>query len=280
MRSSIRGLGTFLGLMAERIDKQNQAVPVTTRTWVGAGTDDNWSTPANWLDNLVPTSDDAVVFQGTTRLTPCNNIVGMIVHNITFADGAGRFVLVGNPITLCADVVNLSTSPQIIDMMITIGNISAFSSVGNTIQTNGVISGAGTLMKNGPYALHVGGGNTYSGGTIILDGTLTTSIGNDTCLGTGDITINSATATLFLLCSLTNNIINNVFNGRLVLALQSGVTLSGNIEANATLNIVAAATNHTLSGTILGFDNIDMFYIGEEASITITSTNTVHRATP
>jgi autotransporter-associated beta strand protein len=60
----------------------------------------------------------------------------------------------------------------------------------------GIISGAGSLTKNGAstLALRVSAGNTYSGGTIISNGTLQISNGN--ALGSGNV-INNGTLALY-----------------------------------------------------------------------------------
>jgi autotransporter-associated beta strand protein len=66
----------------------------TTRTWDGGGTDDNWTTAANWDSDIVPVAGDDLHFAGSTRLTPVNDFPpGTTFASITFDSGAGAFVL-------------------------------------------------------------------------------------------------------------------------------------------------------------------------------------------
>ncbi|ESF87388.1 ShdA, partial [Salmonella enterica subsp. enterica serovar Paratyphi B str. ATCC BAA-1585] len=51
------------------------------------------------------------------------------------------------------------------------------------------ISGSGKVEKSGDDALTLSGANTYTGGTLISDGTLVAS--NVEALGTGDVTDNA-----------------------------------------------------------------------------------------
>ncbi|MBH0744044.1 autotransporter-associated beta strand repeat-containing protein, partial [Salmonella enterica] len=51
------------------------------------------------------------------------------------------------------------------------------------------ISGSGQVEKSGDDALTLSGANTYTGGTLISDGTLVAS--NVEALGTGDVTDNA-----------------------------------------------------------------------------------------
>ncbi|PAP50309.1 hypothetical protein CJZ28_24835, partial [Salmonella enterica subsp. enterica serovar Typhimurium] len=51
------------------------------------------------------------------------------------------------------------------------------------------ISGSGQVVKSGDKTLTLSGANSYSGGTLISDGTLVAS--NVEALGTGDVTTNA-----------------------------------------------------------------------------------------
>jgi hypothetical protein len=43
------------------------------QTWNGGGADDNWTTSGNWLGGTAPVANDALLFDGSVRLTPNNN---------------------------------------------------------------------------------------------------------------------------------------------------------------------------------------------------------------
>ena len=60
----------------------------------------------------------------------------------------------------------------------------------NSIVVGGVVSGAGSLVKNGAGSLIIRSTNTYSGGTVINAGSLATE-GADRLLGSGAVTVNT-----------------------------------------------------------------------------------------
>ncbi|HHE3321256.1 TPA: autotransporter-associated beta strand repeat-containing protein [Salmonella enterica] len=81
------------------------------------------------------------------------------------------------------------------------------------------ISGSGQVVKSGDKTLTLSGSNTYTGGTLISDGTLVAS--NVEALGTGDVTDN---ATLEL---NTSGTFDNVISGQVVKSGDDALTLSG-----------------------------------------------------
>src|SRR5690242_3214153 len=54
------------------------------QTWDGGGTDNNWSSNANWVGDNNPANNDGVIFAGTTRLTNTNNNNNFTYRLITF----------------------------------------------------------------------------------------------------------------------------------------------------------------------------------------------------
>lgn len=68
--------------------------------WTGGGTDNNWSTSANWSGpTMPPTSDDFLHFAGSTRTTPNNDFSSNFpVDQILFDSGAASFHLTGNAV--------------------------------------------------------------------------------------------------------------------------------------------------------------------------------------
>jgi autotransporter-associated beta strand protein len=74
-------------------------------------------------------------------------------------------------------------------------SVSKSSSAGATTSLEGVISGAGALIKKGGGTVTIlGSSNTYSGGTKVNDGQLTVNTINGS-LGTGDITLGNGNTT-------------------------------------------------------------------------------------
>ena len=84
--------------------------PISTDTWNGAGTDNNWSTSGNWVSGSFA-ANAPLVFAGTTQLAPNNNSTPNTEYDgITFNSGAGAFIIGGNAINLGGDIVNNSTN--------------------------------------------------------------------------------------------------------------------------------------------------------------------------
>ncbi|WP_031626502.1 autotransporter-associated beta strand repeat-containing protein, partial [Salmonella enterica] len=83
------------------------------------------------------------------------------------------------------------------------------------------ISGSGQVVKSGDKMLTLSGANSYSGGTLISDGTLVAS--NVKSLGTGDVT-NNATLELNTGGDFTNNISGS---GQVVKSGDDALALSG-----------------------------------------------------
>ncbi|WP_031604668.1 autotransporter-associated beta strand repeat-containing protein, partial [Salmonella enterica] len=115
--------------------------------------------------------------------------------------------------TLVANDVNALGTGDVTD------NATLMLNTGGDFTNN--IGGTGRVEKSGDDALTLSGSNTYTGGTLISDGTLVAS--NVEALGTGDVTDN---ATLELNTSGTfDNAISG--SGQVVKSGDKMLTLSG-----------------------------------------------------
>lgn len=84
--------------------------------WNGGGSDDNWTTGANW-GGTAPAAGSLLEFAGTTRLSNNNNFTANTQFNgMQFDASSGAFVLGGNAINLNGDIVNNSSSTQTINV--------------------------------------------------------------------------------------------------------------------------------------------------------------------
>jgi fibronectin-binding autotransporter adhesin len=121
-----------------------------TKTWNGLGGDDFWNTGANW-GGTAPVAADALVFDGTTRLTPNNNIAANTSFaGITFNSIAGAFTLSGNAVLLGGDITDNSTNAQTISLSLLLDggtrNINVVS--GGSLSLGSVTFGLAALSAN------------------------------------------------------------------------------------------------------------------------------------
>ncbi|HAK1707804.1 TPA: AIDA autotransporter-like protein ShdA, partial [Salmonella enterica] len=119
------------------------------------------------------------------------------------------------------------------------------------------ISGSGQVVKSGDKMLTLSGANSYSGGTLISDGTLVAS--NVEALGTGDVT-NNATLELNTGGDFTNNISGS---GQVVKSDDDVLTLSGaNSYSGGTLisdgTLVASNVDALGSGDVTNNATLEM----------------------
>ncbi|ODL29022.1 autotransporter-associated beta strand repeat-containing protein [Salmonella enterica] len=121
------------------------------------------------------------------------------------------------------------------------------------------ISGSGQVVKSGDKMLTLSGANSYSGGTLISDGTLVAS--NVEALGTGDVT-NNATLALNTGGDFTNNISGS---GQVVKSGDETLTLSGS-------NSYTGGT--TISGGTLVATNVDALGTGDVTNSSTLELNT------
>ena len=247
-------------------------VHAATVTWNGGGTDDNWSTGANW-GGLPPVADDSLVFAGITRLTPVNDFsAGSNFSGITFNAGAGAFTLGGNPINLGGantgvtvgntagmgitnGVTNSSTNLQTINFGLTLNP---------GVHTFG--GGAGGLRLNGAFAHNAGGFANFTPGAggITFSPTsasLTNGIlGGWAITGTNWATLNAANQ----LVAYTN-----------YANLSGGGVIASDPTANVNINTAGAAITLANPGGTTDVNTITYSASGAVQVIDVGSGNTL-----
>jgi autotransporter-associated beta strand protein len=127
------------------------ATTFKTITWTGGGANANWSTAANW-GGMVPVAGCDLAFAASAGLTTSNDLAaGTQFGNLTFNAAAGAFTLNGNSVMLSGSITNNSTNAETI-------NLSLGGSYG--------------LTKTGSGSVVLSGANSFTGGTVVADGTL------------------------------------------------------------------------------------------------------------
>ena len=133
------------------------------------------------------------------------------------------------------------------------------SAASGTYTFSGGPIATGSLIKDGGGTLTINDWNTYSGGTIIDNGTLYLNWPGDanpkTSLGSGPVTLNGG------ILQLNRNLLENevtVNGGSIFLDNGFANTVAGAILLNVPVNITAQYTNHAISGDISGSGGFTM----------------------
>lgn len=201
-------------------------------TWDSANPSNNWNTTdTNWNASTATwTQNSNGIFNGTAEtVTPTVavtfNDLSFDLTGFTIGAGAGSLVL-GDDLNSSISVVSGGTA--------TISETIANSALGASILTK---TGTGTLVLNGAAA------NTWSGGTVISAGTLSSSQpANVALLGTGNVFIDSsATLNLTNTSTSVDTTIANSLTGTGAITTTSStraITLTSDMSGfTGTLNI-------------------------------------------
>ncbi len=237
-----------------------QAGPPQSFNWLSA-TSGNWDLAANWVSGTAPAATGLANYvlnftpAGTYTVTQnLNN--GFQLNQINFA---GAVTLAGtNSLAFTANGFSLpqlnqnSGSPVTLNTPVSLSSMTNIGGSGNgSVNLNGLISGAGGLVKNGAGTLNViNVNNSFTGGTIINGGTLFMDI--NAKLGTGPVTLNGGT--LYMWRFYPSNAL--VVNGGTILSENGfGNIWSGPVTLNATFNC-NVHYKFTCSNTISGSGGI------------------------
>ncbi len=249
-------------------------------TWDGGGTDSNFSTAENWVDDQVPSESSpfsVLTFSGNTRLDPTLDSTtgsGFNVHSIIFDNTAGAFVLseagnrgfdiLGSGNGTWGFITNNSTSTQTITAKIINrsfqGNLGTrFDTAAGNIIVSGTIaefqdtdSGSPIvpeLSKVGMGTLILSGTNTYTGDTTIEGGTLRVlggaAIGDASAVivTTGTFDVGAAETIGALNTTVTTGLVNLDD----ILTVTGGGAVAGAVSGSGGLTVNGGTL--TLSGT-------------------------------
>ncbi|MGE3074754.1 MAG: hypothetical protein AB7N24_01385 [Dehalococcoidia bacterium] len=102
---AVRVTVTMLVLAIGVLAGGHSATAVSTRTWTGLGTSDNWSDAANW-DSGVPVAGDSLVFPGSaSRKENTNNLAPNLSFDTVTFSGSG-YTIDGNAFAIATALVN------------------------------------------------------------------------------------------------------------------------------------------------------------------------------
>ncbi len=226
-------------------------VTLSSYTWSSA-VSGNWSDATKWLTTSPSNLGDEFYilnFMTEGSYTANHDLnASFRLNQLNF--GGSTLTLAGNKMAFVANDAALPTINQNNYFPVTISNelnlvaTTKFAGLGyGKVNVAGLVSGNGGLTKDSLGTLQIYGlaPNTYTGGTIVNNGTLVLGaiIGSTTQnvvnpLGTGPVTLNAAGIIQFNLVSASNDLTAN--GGMLFSANGWGATWSGPIMLNDILN--------------------------------------------
>lgn len=196
-----RGRQGVLGLICLSLAVGGSA-HAKTLTWNGgAGADGFWGNSANWGSVGIPASGDTLIFQGTTRLLNTNSTSALVLNQIIFQGATGGFDIRGAGFTITNGIIATNTSgTNTIENNIELGTsnilVVVSNGVGLTLEgtISGVVSAGVNKAGSGSLTFQGSGNNTYSGTTLVTDGTLLLNVGGSNSFR-GKLVIGDGTGT-------------------------------------------------------------------------------------
>jgi autotransporter-associated beta strand protein len=151
---------------------------------------------AGTLSATVGTTNDLIIPAATTNTGSITLTGTQSASSLTFAPTVGAVTITGGTLSIggtgaSSGIFNGSASLQTISSALALNTNSTLSSTGaGGITVGGIISGANTLTINntGAGVTTLSGVNTYTGGTALRAGILTTAT-SSSALGTGTFTL-------------------------------------------------------------------------------------------
>jgi len=155
-------------------------VSAATFTWTGAGANNDFTNPANWLGGAAPPNDgSATVVFGDTGAGPVQlPLFGILnLAGIQFQTTATPYSFSGLTLINVQDGLSSSapggvrfSSSVVVSLT---GSTQTVAVSAGTMEISGAVLGSATLSKTGAGNLVLSGLNLYSGGTRVEAGTLT-----------------------------------------------------------------------------------------------------------
>ncbi|MBA3784063.1 MAG: VCBS repeat-containing protein [Acidobacteria bacterium] len=179
------------------------------RTWDGGGANGNWSTAANWVGDVAPVAGDNLVFPATAaQFSTINNLSTFTFSSLTIE--GGNYTIGGNTLNL-TNGLTVNGGTQALNTLVVIANSQTFRAAQNSTVTIGIlfiasgfpnpftltldgegifgigiITGTGSLTKNGLGAALIAAAGSYNGAVTLNNGILVV----DATIPNSTVTIN------------------------------------------------------------------------------------------
>jgi fibronectin-binding autotransporter adhesin len=242
----------------------------TAATWTDGNADQNWSEAGNWIGGVPHLAGDAATFNsagGSAVTLDANETVAGITFNNTSSDvisGGNTLTLDGSGsgalITVSAGTANaINTSVALNANAAIVANSGTSVTLGGTVANS---STAKTLSISGGGTNILSSANTYgpaagSVGTTV--GGATVQVGNNTALGSGDVSVTSSSTLQSGAAGL--NVANNIAvssaqtatvdNNGNALSLGGVISGSGAVSATGSSSLTLTNANTYSGGTTL-----------------------------
>src|SRR5262245_53079706 len=211
------------------------AIYAQDATWTGAVTTE-WTDDNNWNPNQVP-ANTATFDVGAPTSVTISNDAEITTMQFTAAARAYSFT-----ISSAFSIMGIDNSSAFApSFILNNGGVLSFEiDNGTNLAFAGTISGSGGLVKEGEGTLTLSGNNSYTGGTLVNEGTL--AVGSSAALGTGilrladDTTLQAAANWL----TLTNAI--QLLGDATVDTQSNTLTLAGSISGTGGLEKIGSGT--------------------------------------
>lgn len=236
---------------------------VSVSEWTGGGANDNWNTSGNWT--VTPTGGETLTFGqlDAVRQVNVNDFVGATFNGIFF-DQNGTYTLSGNAISLGGSVVNLTPNTQTVNLNgLTMTGTRTFAAASGALVIGAPIGGAYGLNKTGTNALTLNNINTYTGSTVVNEGSLGIGGSGQLNSGTYSGTIGlGTTASVFRYDSSANQTLDGVISGSGSLVMSG----DGTLTLSAANTYTGGNTIHADSGQLTATVNTTQNSIGTGAT--------------
>src|SRR5262245_3675592 len=185
---------------------------------------------------------------GTLTLSGANTYTGPTAVNAgTLQAGAVNAFSSASAFTVASGaILDLAGFDQTVGSLAGAGNVTLGSATlttngdGSDTTFSGTISGSGGLVKVGEGTLTLWGNNSYTGGTLVNEGTL--AVGSNTALGTGTLSLAGDTTLQTAANGLTLANAIRLLGDATVDTQSNTLTLSGSISGTGGLDKVGSGT--------------------------------------
>ncbi|MCX6930654.1 MAG: autotransporter-associated beta strand repeat-containing protein, partial [Verrucomicrobia bacterium] len=199
-------------------------------------------------------SGDTTVSAGTLRLGSTNCIPGSIDPGTDDVPPTGNVIVTGTfDLNTFSVTLNGLSGAGTVD---TLAGGTPVLTVGKSDQTSmfsGLIrnsAGSLTLIKIGTNTLTLSGANTYSGGTLVSEGTLLVNNASGSGTGTGDVTVSSGAALSGN--GVISGAVTIAFGGTLAPGTSVGkLTITSNLVMQGTASIEIARNGSALTNDLV-----------------------------